>query len=260
MAFNIAAMAVAAIGLVVFRHRLLPGMPFFLESILVCGIFGIIAVLVSWIPPQQVPSVLLMLMPTRLLTVNTMVLAAVATGLSSLVPRARLAAVVPALILAACFVYKPLLVLERAQLSSWTTKLEDYSNDPFFAAVASESQGLVATAGSLHLIQLQSRRPVLLDGGGLDGLPYAPESGPEMRRVLADVYGVDLMNPPEEAKHAGVVPDDFTKEIWSRYSRDRWQQIRRTYNVTQVVTRTDWTLDLPVVIENADLRLYRIPE
>ena len=260
MAFNIAAMAVAAIGLAALGHRLLPGMSFFLKSILVCGVSGIFAVLVSWVPPQQVPSALVMLMPTRLLTINTMVLAAIVIGLASLVPRARPAAVVPVLILVACFVYKPLLVLERTQLSSWTTRLEDYSNDPFFAAVASESQGLVATAGSLHLIQLQSRRPVLLDGGGLDGLPYAPESGPEMRRVLADVYGIDLMNPPEEARHAGVVPDDFTKEIWSRYSRERWRQIRRTHNVTQVVTRTDWTLDLPLVAENGDLRLYRIPE
>ena len=34
----------------------------------------------------------------------------------------------------------------------------------------------------------------------------------------------------------------------------------RTHNVTQVVTRTDWTLDLPLVTENGDLRLYRIPE
>jgi hypothetical protein len=126
--------------------------------------------------------------------------------------------------------------------------------------VAAETQGLVATGGSLHLIQLQSRRPVLLDGGGLDGLPYAPESGPEMRRVLADVYGLDLMNPPEEARHSGVVPDDFNKEVWAGYSRERWRQIRRTHNVTQVVTRTDWTLDLPLVTENGDLRLYRIPE
>jgi len=34
----------------------------------------------------------------------------------------------------------------------------------------------------------------------------------------------------------------------------------RTHNVTQVVTRTDWTLDLPLVTENGGLRLYRIPE
>jgi hypothetical protein len=260
MLVNIASMAVAAIGLTALGHRLLPGMSFFLKSILVCGVFGIIAVLVSWIPPQHVPFVLLTLMPARLLTVNTMVLAAIAIGLSSLLPRARFTPVVPALILAACFVYKPLLVLERAQLASWTTILEDYSNDPFFAAVAAETQGLVATGGSLHLIQLRSRRPVLLDGGGLDGLPYAPESGPEMRRVLADVYGLDLMNPPEEARHSGVVPDDFNKAVWTGYSNERWRQMRRAHNVTQVVTRTDWTLDLPLVTENGDLRLYRIPE
>ena len=63
--------------------------------------------------------------------------------------------------------------------------------------------GLLLTGGSLHLIQFRTRRPVLLDGGGLDALPYAPESGPEMQRVLLDVYGIDLLNPPPEAQYAG---------------------------------------------------------
>jgi len=39
-------------------------------------------------------------------------------------------------------------------------------------------------------------------------------------------------------------------------SRRRWSP----HNATQVVTRIDWTLDLPLVTENGDLRLYRIPE
>ena len=41
----------------------------------------------------------------------------------------------------------------------------DRTNDVFFGQVAA-GHGLLLTAGDLHLIQLTTRRPVLLDGGG----------------------------------------------------------------------------------------------
>ena len=81
-----------------------------------------------------------------------------------------------------------------------------------------------------------------------------------MRRVLSDVYGIDLLSPPSEAQYAGVIPDDFNKDVWSKYSPSKWQDIRRTYHVTQVLTPVDWTVDLPVIADNGDLRLYQIPE
>jgi hypothetical protein len=42
-------------------------------------------------------------------------------------------------------------------------------------------------------------------------------------------------------------------------SREQWQQIRKTYNVTQIVARRDYVLDLPIAAETEQLRLYRIP-
>ena len=50
------------------------------------------------------------------------------------------------------------------------------------------------------------------------------------------------------------------RRIWEAYSRDRWQEIRRKYNVTQVMTYNDWTLGLPIVAQNARYLLYEIPE
>src|SRR5205085_11700117 len=100
----------------------------------------------------------------------------------------------------------------------------------------------------------------LLDGGGLDALPYAKESGPAMNRILLDVYGIDLLSPPEDALHGGVVPDASNKGTWQGYSRAKWQAIRQTYDVTQVVTDESWTLDLPVTAQGHGMRLYRIPQ
>jgi hypothetical protein len=136
----------------------------------------------------------------------------------------------------------------------------DRTNDPFFAAVAAEQRGLLLTSGTFHLVQLYTRRPVLLDAGGLDSLPYAPESGPAMDRILRDVYQIDLFHPPVEAKGAGAIPHAVNRAVWQRYSRDKWREIGRAYNVTQVISRSDYELDLPIAAQTPSLRLYRIPE
>ena len=58
----------------------------------------------------------------------------------------------------------------------------------------------------------------------------------------------------------GVIPHEFNKLVWERYPRQKWQAIGRTYNVTQVLTRVDYTLDLPVAAQSRAYRLYRIPD
>ena len=114
MLFNIGAMAVAATGLLAFKRRVPPDATFFLEAVVVCGVLGLLAVFLSWIPSQLVPATLLMLMPSRVLTINTMVLAATVIGLSALLPRKALTTIVPVTLLAACVIYKPGLVIGRA--------------------------------------------------------------------------------------------------------------------------------------------------
>jgi hypothetical protein len=114
------------------------------------------------------------------------------------------------------------------------------------------------TAGDLHLIQLRTRRPVLLDGGGLDGLLYSLEAGPEMERILRDVYGIDLLNPPKEARGAGRIPPIANRRVWESYSPEKWREIARDFHVTQVLTYPDWTLNLPIAAHSRRLLLYDI--
>jgi hypothetical protein len=127
-------------------------------------------------------------------------------------------------------------------------------------ATAAAGKGLLLTGGELHLVQLRTRRPVLLDGGGLDALPYALESAPGMDRILREVYGMDLFNPPPEARGGGRVPSGVNRVVWERYTLDQWREIGRRYHVTQVLTEAGWRLDLPVVARSPGLQLYGIPE
>jgi hypothetical protein len=149
--------------------------------------------------------------------------------------------------------------LLRQRVRSVDVVFRDRTNDALFAAAA-RGRGMLATGGDLHLIQLRTRRPVVLDGGGLDGLPYALAGGPEMARILKDIYDIDFFNPPPEAHGIGMLPSSYNRRIWESYGRDRWQAIRRAYNVTQVMTYNDWTLSLPIVAQNAHYLLYEIPE
>ena len=134
----------------------------------------------------------------------------------------------------------------------------DRTNDLLFH-VAAEARGTLATGGELHMIQLRTRRPVLLDGGGLDGLVYSLEAAPEAERILRDVYSIELLDPPEEARHAGMIPRGLGKTIWEGYSPEKWQAIARTHDVTQVLAYADWTLKLPVAARNRTFTLYDIP-
>ena len=150
-------------------------------------------------------------------------------------------------------------LLSRPASSAVPTVFKDRTNDNLFAT-ASRGTGMLLTAGDLHLMQMRTRRPVLIDGGGLDGLPYALSGAPQTERILRDVYGLEFFHPPGEARGVGMIPPSVNRPIWEQYSTDRWREIRRAYNVTQVLTYNDWTLRLPLVAQNASYLLYEIPE
>jgi hypothetical protein len=135
----------------------------------------------------------------------------------------------------------------------------DRTNDVFFADVAA-GRGVLLVAGDLHLIQLRTRRPILLDTGALDTVMYSLETGAAMQRMLRDIYGLDLLNPPPDAVGAGRIPALSHAETWKGYSPEKWRAIRRDFGVTQVLAYADWALQLPVASQSRRLLLYDIPE
>lgn len=319
---NAGALVLSSLWLLAFAERLPHPALFLLRLIVVTAALALSFMYVSWIPADQVPLLLVMLIPARLLNFNVMIYVALLLGLLS-THRKRFWSQMLTLVLVGGLLLldesRGVLVLEAVSaglvLFGALTKLREWlgasprpseaeahsarptaeaaaarfarvaysavlvcavaltwaspspeslfldrTNDRLFAAAAAETKGLILTSGSFHLVQLYTRRPVLLDGGGLDSLPYAPESGPAMGQILRDVYDIDLFHPPIEAKGAGAIPHIVNQIAWQKFSRARWLAIGRQYHVTQVLARSDYVLDLPVVAENPSLRLYRIPE
>lgn len=134
----------------------------------------------------------------------------------------------------------------------------DYSSNDAYARIAARPGMLLASP--LHrLLQLRTRRPVLMDASGINGLPYALESAPMTERVLRDAYGMDFFNPPADLKGLGMVPYESTRVAWEGFSVDRWRAIRRDYGVTDVATPIAWSLQLPTVVVGPNVRLFAIP-
>ena len=135
--------------------------------------------------------------------------------------------------------------------------LSDWRGDPLLAKVH-EQKGLLITASDLHLIQLRTRRPVLIDGGGLDLLAYTLEAGPAIDKILRRVYGIDLFSPPPDALALGMIPVISTRLAWEGRGAEEWQGIGQEMGVTGVLTYADWQLRLPLVGRNDEFAFYRI--
>jgi hypothetical protein len=315
---NVGGLMMATTWLLAFKNDLPRASLFLLRFVVVSALLSIALVFVSWIPPEKMPALLLVLMPGRVLNFDALVYAALLTGLlgayrrwwsqmlllvliagllagdhsmlwewldeqrgvlfvSHVKPLWVVTGVSAALIVGRALLFKrparPVFALRATAVAALsltaaltmgfsrprTLLFHDRTNDVFFGQVAS-GKGMLLTAGDLHLIQLKTRRPVLLDGGGLDGVMYSLEAGPEMKRILLEVYGVDLLNPPEEARGAGRIPPLANQRVWEHYSTEKWREIGRAFHVTQVLTYPDWTLDLPLAAESRRMLLYQIPQ
>jgi len=259
VALNVAAVLVGIVWLVWFEKRLPKSSTFALRFVMASGVVSLACVGISRVPPDRLPGFLVVLMPTRVVNIDVMMFAVLVLGLLGMY-RSVLGRLLMVVLTAGLLLNESrFLTLLRQPLRTIDVAFRDRTNDALLATAA-RGHGMLATGGDLHLVQLRTRRPILLDGGGLDGLPYALAGGPEMVRILHDVYDIDFFNPPAEAHGIGMIPSSYNRRIWEAYSRERWQQIRRKYNVTQVMTYNDWTLSLPIVAQNARYLLYEIPE
>jgi hypothetical protein len=149
--------------------------------------------------------------------------------------------------------------LEEAPLRQ--AALIDRTVSPLFAE-ASKSTGLIAIGTRCCAwTQLRTRRPVLVETGGLDQIMYAPESAPAMNTALKAVYGVDLLNPDEILRSAGFDEDltPVAKPLWEARTTEEWKALGRQFGFTSVLTSGAWTLQLPEAARDSELILYRIP-
>ena len=145
-------------------------------------------------------------------------------------------------------------------LPSDLAKVADRTNSTVLADAASE-KGILLTCSDMWLIQLLTRRPVLLEGGALDYLPWTPQAGPGMEQILQYVYGVDLLNPPADIAHLqpGRLLTTTGKSLWESRGPQEWSALGKQFGFTNLLCYPDWRLQLPEVAHDDQYALYAVP-
>ena len=146
------------------------------------------------------------------------------------------------------------------QLEARSKRFSDWRNDPLFAA-AGKSDGLLLTAPRLGIVQLRSRRGVVLNGEAMNQLTYVPASGPAMNRMLNEIYGDDLLTPrPAGWMKAGGLMQHSAYDLWQNRPPEEWRRLAREFGFRHIVTYRDWKLQLPIAASSGDYLLYHVPE
>ena len=123
---------------------------------------------------------------------------------------------------------------------------------------AQKSNGMLVTASDMMLVQARTQRPVLLYGESLDMLMYALSSGPQMNKILQDIYGISLFDPPESVIHKGGLTRYIDKDVWEKRSLDEWIALKEKYRITHVITYANYQLNLNIIAKNNHYALYEI--
>jgi len=134
-----------------------------------------------------------------------------------------------------------------------------WRDDPIFAA-ARRRQGLILTAPRMGIVQLRTRRGVVLNGEAMNQITYVPASGPAMNRVLQRIYDDDMLKPrPAAWIKIGGLLDESGRERWEKRESGEWRQLAGEFGFTSVLTYAQWKLKLPVVARDKKLILYEVP-
>lgn len=131
--------------------------------------------------------------------------------------------------------------------------------DPLYSA-ARRSSGLILTGPRMGIIQLRTRRGVLLNGEAMNQITYVPASGPAINRVVQRIFGDDILQPrPAGWQKLGGLMFTSGRELWQEREPDEWRRLAGEFGFTNIVTYADWRLKLPEVARNREFVLYEVP-
>jgi len=157
----------------------------------------------------------------------------------------------------ACFALVAGPLIQRAQAGF---RLFDVAeNDPVIVA-ARQRSGMLLVVPRMWLVQLRTRRAVLLNGEAMNQITYVPESGPAMNHIVKRVYGDDILTPrPQWWQNWGGLMEHSGFELWQARDTADWRRLGREFGFTNVLTGREWKLQLPVVAHSEKLILYGVP-
>ena len=138
-----------------------------------------------------------------------------------------------------------LIVMSTVIYGAESPSIVYWKNNEFFARVHKDS-GFLFVNSSYGEWAKARRMPVIVPG--VDTVPYSPATGPRLRSVLNDIYGIDLLQIVRSRGKEAFGPHVFAK-FWRARSTAEWIQLGKKYHATGVMCigkRELCELDLPL--------------
>ncbi len=146
--------------------------------------------------------------------------------------------------------------------SNWSSRIQTLEDPKIDSVIAllHQDKSILATSPDMERIQLMTRRPVLLDLGALDMLPYVPEVGEKMFAILREVYGIRLSTEinPKANEIDFVYPN--AQKLWETRHVEEWQLLAKRYHFSELLTPPNWNLQLKRLSVSSKYALYEISE
>lgn len=172
-------------------------------------------------------------------------------------PRSRLPSVVGATLVLLVMAGGALVaVMQAVPQRGWRRDVlsADFRSDPLLQLIHARP-GAIVTGPGVYMLQLRSRRAVLLDTVAIDFIPYVPQAAPAMARIFRDVYGSDLLSPS-----TGLLDEATVRSRWEGREPEEWRRLGRELGFTDVLAAADWQLRLPPLSSSPQYALYALAE
>ncbi|HON57208.1 MAG TPA: hypothetical protein PLJ38_09325, partial [bacterium] len=139
--------------------------------------------------------------------------------------------------------------------------LEFWTNNKVLETARKINSGFLLTSAELPLMQLKTRTALLIDCDQLDLLPYTLEASLIIDDILKNIYNIDLFNPPQSIlkNKQPFIPYYENKKNWELKNIEEWQNFKKKYNISSILTHNDYSLNLPIIIQDEKYILYGIP-
>ncbi|MDC0059712.1 hypothetical protein OAJ18_01685 [Pelagibacteraceae bacterium] len=156
--------------------------------------------------------------------------------------------------------YKVLLSTKNSYIRNINYQKVLSKNDDFWKVVKNRNIGgyVLTTPSSSSNTLRKGLKPILLNPGSIDGVPYFPKTAVRLSKIVEEIYGISFDDPPLELKNTASITEKFIKKNFEKYSKEKWKEISNKFNISAIIVPVDWNIILVPIAKNNTFAFYII--